>query len=53
MPPRALRCVVVAVFVLGVAGIIASLSIADDPDAALASGLLTVRDAVDLGRSRP
>jgi multisubunit Na+/H+ antiporter MnhB subunit len=45
--PRAVRWVVVAVFVAGVAGIIA-FSISDDPDAALASGLLTASAAVVL-----
>ena len=47
MSPKAVRWVVVAVFVLGVAGIIA-FSISDDPDAALASGLVTAAAAVVL-----
>jgi multisubunit Na+/H+ antiporter MnhB subunit len=47
MSARAVRRVVVAVFVLGVAGIIA-FSISDDPDAALASGLLTAAAAIVL-----
>ena len=47
MSPKAVRRLVVAVFVLGVAGIIA-FSITDDPDAALASGLLTAAAAVVL-----
>ena len=47
MSARAVRRVVVAVFVLGVAGIIA-FSISDEPDAALASGLLTAAAAVVL-----
>ena len=47
MSPKAVRRVVVAVFVVGVAGIIA-FSIADEPDAALASGLLTAAAAVVL-----
>jgi multisubunit Na+/H+ antiporter MnhB subunit len=45
--PKAVRRLVVAVFVLGVAGIIA-FSIADEPDAALASGLLTAAAAIVL-----
>jgi multisubunit Na+/H+ antiporter MnhB subunit len=45
--PKAVRRVVVAVFVVGVAGIIA-FSITDEPDAALASGLLTAAAAVVL-----
>jgi hypothetical protein len=45
--PKGVRRVVVAVFVLGVAGII-GFSISDDPDAALASGLLTAAAAVVL-----
>jgi multisubunit Na+/H+ antiporter MnhB subunit len=47
MSTRAVRRLVVAVFVVGVAGIIA-FSIADEPDAALASGLLTAAAAVVL-----
>ena len=47
MSAKAVRRVVVAVFVVGVAGIIA-FSIADEPDAALASGLLTAAAAVVL-----
>ena len=47
MSPRGVRRAVVAVFVLGVAGIIA-FSISDDPDAALASGLLTAAAAIVL-----
>jgi multisubunit Na+/H+ antiporter MnhB subunit len=47
MSAKAVRRAVVAVFVLGVAGIIA-FSISDDPDAALASGLLTAAAAVVL-----
>lgn len=47
MSAKAVRRLVVAVFVLGVAGIIA-FSISDDPDAALASGLLTAAAAIVL-----
>jgi multisubunit Na+/H+ antiporter MnhB subunit len=47
MSARAVRRLVVAVFVVGVAGIIA-FSITDEPDAALASGLLTAVAAVVL-----
>jgi multisubunit Na+/H+ antiporter MnhB subunit len=47
MSAKAVRRAVVAVFVLGVAGVIA-FSISDDPDAALASGLLTAAAAVVL-----
>jgi multisubunit Na+/H+ antiporter MnhB subunit len=47
MSAKAVRRAVVAVFVLGVAGIIA-FSISDDPGAALASGLLTAAAAVVL-----
>src|SRR5918997_1066366 len=47
MSTKAVRWVVVAVFVLGVAGIIA-FSISDDPDAALVSGLVTAAAAVVL-----
>ena len=47
MSPKAVRRLVVAVFVVGVAGIIA-FSITDEPDAALASGLLTAVAAVVL-----
>ena len=47
MSAKAVRRVVVAVFVLGVAGII-GFSISDDPDAALASGLLTAAAAIVL-----
>ena len=47
MSAKAVRRAVVVVFVLGVAGII-GFSISDDPDAALASGLLTAAAAVVL-----
>ena len=47
MSAKAVRRVVVAVFVLGVAGIIA-FSIAEEDDTALASGLLTAAAAVVL-----
>ena len=47
MSAKAVRRAVVAVFVIGVAGIIA-FSISDDPDAALASGLITAVAAVVL-----
>jgi hypothetical protein len=47
MSPKAVRRVVVAVFVVGVAGII-GLSIAEENDGALAFGLLTAVAAVVL-----
>ena len=47
MSAKAVRRAVVVVFVLGVAGII-GFSISDDPDAALASGLVTAAAAIVL-----